>query len=56
VTAVNDIVIEPSPHSGVITHTVASSDTTYHGFTISPITVSITDNDAYKIFLPVIMK
>jgi hypothetical protein len=56
VTAVNDTVIEPSPHSGVITHTVASSDTTYNGFSISPITVNITDNDAYKIFLPVIMK
>jgi hypothetical protein len=44
VTAVNDTVVEGN-HTGTISHSVASADLDYHGFSISNITVAITDND-----------
>lgn len=42
--AVNDTTVEGT-HSGVLTHTAASSDTHYNGISISSVTASITDND-----------
>lgn len=44
VTAVDDGVQE-GPHTSTITHTAASSDTTYNGFVISNIVVNVTDDD-----------
>ena len=44
VTAVDDFVDEPSPHTGVITHTAASADANYQGLTRS-LAASVTDND-----------
>lgn len=45
VSAVNDTTVEGT-HSGVLTHTAASSDTHYNGISISSVTASITDNDS----------
>jgi hypothetical protein len=45
VTAVNDVLVEASPHSGSITHTATSSDTRYNGISIVGVTAQITDND-----------
>ncbi len=44
VTAVDDATNEGN-HSGTITHAVSSSDANYNGLALSPVTVSITDND-----------
>lgn len=44
VTAVDDFVAE-GPHTSTIVHTVASSDTSYNGFSVSNVVASITDND-----------
>jgi subtilisin-like proprotein convertase family protein len=44
VNAVDDAVAE-GPHTGTITHTVTSSDSSYGGIPLSPVTASITDND-----------
>ncbi|MEA5624985.1 malectin domain-containing carbohydrate-binding protein [Nostoc sp. UHCC 0251] len=44
VTAVDDFVVEGN-HTGIITHTVTSTDPNYSGVTIAPITIAITDND-----------
>jgi len=45
VSAIDDAVAE-GPHTGTVTFTVASTDANYNGFTVPPITVNITDNDA----------
>ncbi len=45
VTATNDSKVE-SNHNGTITHTVASSDLTYNGMSLSSLTVAVTDNDS----------
>ncbi len=45
VSPVNDDIDETSPHSGTITHTAASSDTSYNDVAITSVTPSITDND-----------
>lgn len=44
ITAVNDTTVEGT-HSGVIKHTVASTDTNYSGLALSSVTATITDND-----------
>ena len=45
VTAVDDAVIQ-GPHTATITHTATSADAQYSGITVSPVSASITDNDA----------
>ncbi len=45
ITAVDDNFIEDSPHNSTITHTVTSGDANYNNYSISSISVSITDND-----------
>jgi uncharacterized protein len=44
VTAVDDDDVE-GPHTGTVTHTVASADPAYDGLAVASVTVSITDND-----------
>ena len=44
VTATNDHVAQ-GDHSSVITHSVASSDSTYNAFTVANVSVDVTDND-----------
>lgn len=47
VSAVDDAVDEPSPHSGAIAHSVtAASDANYDGITVADVAVSVTDDDA----------
>ena len=46
VTAVDDALLEASPHLASMTHTVTSTDPAYAGAQPGPVTVSITDNDA----------
>lgn len=48
--AVDDALAE-GDHTGLITHSVASSDPAYSGLTISSVTVSIIDNDAPAIVI-----
>jgi predicted extracellular nuclease len=45
VQAVDDAAIEASPHQGVITHTVTSTDADYNGLSVRAVTVGILDND-----------
>ncbi|MFN4865996.1 MAG: Calx-beta domain-containing protein [Cyanobium sp.] len=45
VQAVDDAAIEASPHQGVITHTVTSTDADYNGLSVRSVTVGIQDND-----------
>ncbi len=45
VIAVDDALDEADPHTGQITFTVSSDDPAYDGLTLSPLTVSIADND-----------
>ena len=45
VQAVDDTVQETSPHTGIITHVVSSSDLNYDAYNMPSVTVSITDND-----------
>ncbi len=45
VSAVDDAIAEGSPHSGMITHSTASSDTSYNISMAGTVTASITDND-----------
>jgi hypothetical protein len=56
VTAVDDAILELATHSSTITHTAVSTDPNYNGINISGISVNVTDNDAYQLFLPVIIK
>ena len=44
VTAINDTSVEGT-HSGVIKHTVSSTDSNYSGLSLSSVTATITDND-----------
>ena len=44
VTAYNDPVVEPSPHDGVITHTLASGDSCFSG-RVAYLKAHVTDND-----------
>lgn len=44
VTAVDDTVVEGT-HSGVINYTATSNDTSYSGISITPVNVTITDNE-----------
>jgi len=46
VTAVDDALLEASPHLAPMTHTVTSTDPAYAGARPGAVTVSITDNDA----------
>ena len=46
VSAVDDGVVEGSPHLSTISHTATSSDSKYNGIAIAEVTVNITDNDA----------
>ncbi|KKU45022.1 MAG: FG-GAP repeat protein, partial [Microgenomates group bacterium GW2011_GWA2_46_7] len=46
VTAVNDSAVEGTPHTGIITYAVASSDSSYNGISLANSVVSITDNDS----------
>ncbi len=48
--AVDDTVGE-GDHSGIITHTSASSDINYNGLTVASVNVAIVDNDAPKIVI-----
>ncbi|BAZ15815.1 5'-nucleotidase/2',3'-cyclic phosphodiesterase [Calothrix sp. NIES-4071] len=43
--AVDDAVVEGN-HTGTITYTVTSADTSYNGISVAPVTASITDNDS----------
>ncbi|WP_427162345.1 endonuclease/exonuclease/phosphatase family protein [Aliinostoc sp. HNIBRCY26] len=45
VRAIDDANSEASPHTGVITHTINSSDPNYSNLTIPNLSVNITDND-----------
>lgn len=45
VRAINDTVQESSPHTGVITHAIASADAAYAALTIPNINVNVLDND-----------
>jgi large repetitive protein len=45
VTAVDDAVAETSPHTGLVSHSVSSSDPNYNGLSVSQRSVQITDND-----------
>lgn len=51
VTAVDDAVDEASPHTGLITHTVASADSIYSAEAAASVSASITDNDTAGILL-----
>lgn len=46
VTAVDDALVEASPHTAVMAHTVSSADPAYAAARPGSVTVSITDNDA----------
>ncbi|HMV33010.1 MAG TPA: DUF11 domain-containing protein [Gemmatimonadales bacterium] len=46
VTAVDDALVEASPHAATMTHAVTSTDPAYAGARPGSVTVSITDNDA----------
>ncbi len=46
VTAVDDTLLESQPHTGVVTHAVASADPAYNGLPATAVSVRITDNDA----------
>ncbi len=46
VTAVDDTMLEASPHTASMTHTVSSTDPAYAAAKPGAVTVSITDNDA----------
>ncbi len=54
VTAVDDADIETSPHSGVVSHTVASTDLNYNGAVVASVSASITDNDHVGVTVSVI--
>jgi hypothetical protein len=45
VAALNDDVTEPSPHAGLVAFDVASADVLYNDKAVTPITLSIRDND-----------
>ncbi|MCW2926030.1 MAG: hypothetical protein JWM98_3434, partial [Thermoleophilia bacterium] len=45
VTAVDDLVVETSPHPGLITHATTSADPIFNGLTVSDVAAAITDND-----------
>lgn len=45
VTAIDDSIINPNPHAGVITHTAASADLKYNGIAIANVVVTIFEND-----------
>ena len=45
ISAKDDPIIEPSPHTGVITHSATSEDANYAGIPIASVTASIADND-----------
>ncbi|WP_274542391.1 Calx-beta domain-containing protein, partial [Candidatus Oscillochloris fontis] len=45
VSALDDVVAEVSPHTGLITHTAASTDPLYGGIAIPDVAPAITDND-----------
>lgn len=45
-TAVDDALVESSPHAGIVTHTVSSADTFYSGLAVADVTANITDNDS----------
>jgi len=45
VRAINDTNIETATHTGVITHTVTSSDASYSGLAVPNLNVSVLDND-----------
>jgi len=50
VTAVDDALAEGT-HTGTIQHTASSTDSNYNGLAISPVTVTITDNDTAGVTL-----
>jgi predicted extracellular nuclease len=45
VRAVDDLLVEATPHPGTITHTVTSADPAYHGLIVARLDVAISDND-----------
>ncbi len=45
VTANDDLVVEGSPHGGLITHAMSSPDTIFDGVAVSDVTANITDDD-----------
>jgi hypothetical protein len=55
VNAVDDDISE-GPHTSSIDHTVTSNDTDYNGIDTAPVLVTISDNDAFRLFLPVIIR
>jgi hypothetical protein len=42
---VDDVLVEPSPHAGVVTHAAVSTDAAYGGATVAPTLSVITDNE-----------
>jgi Big-like domain-containing protein len=53
VTAVDDLIVEPSPHPGIISHGPAvSADATFNGKPVPSVTALITDNDPADIIAP----
>ena len=45
VTAIDDFVVEASPHNSTITHSATSTDGNYDAIGVSSVTANITDND-----------
>ncbi len=50
VTAIDDLISENTPHTGMISSTVTSSDPNYDRIHVDPVTVFIGDNDSPGIF------
>ena len=59
VNAIDDTTAEGT-HTGVISHTISTSDTSYSSVSVPDVTVNITDNDGpvitHFIFMPIILK
>ncbi|MBL9182873.1 MAG: DUF1800 family protein [Verrucomicrobiaceae bacterium] len=45
ITAVDDALVEAASHTGLITHSVASTDPLYHNASVATLTVPVWDND-----------
>jgi hypothetical protein len=55
VRAVDDDISE-GRHTSSISHTVTSNDTDYNGIDTAPVLVTISDNDAFELFLPLVIR
>ncbi|MGH7145389.1 MAG: hypothetical protein ACREJ2_14865 [Planctomycetota bacterium] len=51
VTAVDDLIAEPSPSPGVITQTASSTDPFYNGLAVGQVVANVTDNDTAGVLI-----